>query len=67
LIARQSPEAQAIIRLLIEQNAQLKKRIEALEARLSKTSRNLSKPPSSEHPHTNPEPQKKTKSQCKRG
>ena len=67
LITRQSPEAQAIIRLLIEQNAQLKKRIEALEARLSKTSRNSSKPPSSGHPHAKPEPQKKTKSKRKRG
>jgi transposase len=43
-IARQSPEAQAIIRLLLA-------RIRELEARLNKTPQNSSLPPSSEHPH----------------
>jgi transposase len=44
LIARQSPEAQVIIRLLLAKIAEL-------EARLNKTPRNSSLPPSSEHPH----------------
>ena len=52
VIARQSPEAQAIIRLLLA-------RIEALEARLNKTPRNSSLPPSSEHPHAKPAPPRK--------
>src|ERR1700688_3086549 len=49
VIARQSPEAQAIIRLLLA-------RIEALEARLNKTPENSSLPPSSQHPHAQPSP-----------
>jgi transposase len=47
VIARQSPEAQAIIRMLLA-------RIEALEARLNKTPQNSSLPPSSQHPHAKP-------------
>jgi transposase len=47
LIARQSPEAQAIIRLLLAKLAEL-------ESRLNKTPRNSSLPPSSEHPHAKP-------------
>ena len=49
VIARQSPEAQAIIRMLLA-------RIEALEARLNKTPQNSSLPPSSQHPHAKPVP-----------
>lgn len=49
VIARQSPEAQAIIRMLLA-------RIEALEARLNKTPQNSSLPPSSQHPHAKPAP-----------
>jgi transposase len=60
LIARQPPESQAIIRVLIA-------KIEALEARLNKTSRNSSKPPSSGHPHAKPGLQKKAKSKRQRG
>ena len=59
LIARQSPEVQAIIRLLLA-------RIAELEARLNKTPRNSSAPPSTEHPHAKPAPQKE-KSGKKRG
>jgi transposase len=51
LIARQSPEAQVIIRLLLAKIAEL-------EARLNKTPRNSSLPPSTEHPHAKPAPQK---------
>jgi transposase len=49
VIARQPPEARAIIRLLLA-------RIEALEARLNKTPQNSSLPPSSQHPHAKPAP-----------
>jgi transposase len=59
LIARQSPEAQAIIRLLLA-------RIAELESRLNKTPRNSSLPPSAQHPHAKP-PRKKDKSGKKRG
>lgn len=51
LIARQSPEAQAIIRLLLAKIAEL-------EARLNKTPQNSSLPPSSQHPHAKPKPRK---------
>lgn len=51
LVARQSPEAQTIIRFLLAKIAEL-------EARLNKTPRNSSLPPSSEHPHAKPAPKK---------
>lgn len=47
LIARQPPEAQAIIRLLLAKIAEL-------EARLNKTPQNSSLPPSTQHPHARP-------------
>jgi transposase len=49
LIARQPPEAQAIIRLLLA-------KISELEARLNQSPRNSSRPPSTEHPHAKPAP-----------
>ena len=54
LIARQSPEAQVIIRLLLTRIAEQDKRIAELEGRLNKTPRNSSLPSSSEHPHAKP-------------
>jgi transposase len=51
LIARQPPEAQAIIRVLLAKIAEL-------EARLNKTPRNSSLPPSTEHPHAKSAPAK---------
>lgn len=66
LIARQSPEAQAIIGLLLAQIAELSARVAELEARLGKTPRNSSLPPSSQHPHAKPAA-KKPKSKRKRG
>lgn len=50
LIGRQSPEAQAIIRLLLARIAEL----EALVGGGPKTPRNSSLPPSSQHPHARP-------------
>jgi len=47
LIARQPPEAQAIIRALLA-------RLAELQARLNQTPRHSSLPPSSEHPHAKP-------------
>lgn len=47
LIARQTPEAQAIIRALLA-------KIADLEARLNQSPRNSSRPPSTEHPHAKP-------------
>ncbi len=44
LIARQPPEAQAIIRALLA-------KIDELQARLNQSPRNSSRPPSTEHPH----------------
>jgi transposase len=65
IIARQPPEAQAIIRLLLAEIAQLKARIEELE-RGRKTPQNSSLPPSSVHPHAKPASSKR-KSKRKRG
>jgi transposase len=59
LIARQTPEAQAIIRLLLAKIAEL-------EARLNKTPQNSSLPPSTQHPHAKPQPPK-VKSKKRRG
>jgi transposase len=74
IIARQPPEAQAIIRLLLAriasleaENAELKVRIEELERRAKgKTPQNSSLPPSTQHPHARPQPPKR-KSKKKRG
>ncbi len=46
LIARQPPEAKAMIRMLLA-------RLIELEAKLGKTPNNSSLPPSSQHPHAN--------------
>src|SRR4051812_26667787 len=63
-IARQPPEAQAIIRVLLARIAVQDRRIAALEAEVAalkselagvkKTPRNSSLPPSTEHPHARP-------------
>ena len=66
IIARQSPKAQAIIRLLLAEIAKLKARIVELESPgKSKTPQNSSLPPSSVHPHAKP-PSSKPKSKRKR-
>ena len=59
LIARQPPETQAIIRLLLAKIAEL-------ETRLNKSPQNSSLPPSSQHPHSKPAANK-PKSKRKRG
>jgi transposase len=58
-IARQPPESQAIIRMLLAKIAEL-------EARLNKTPSNSSLPPSSQHPHAKP-PSSKPRSNMKPG
>jgi transposase len=58
-VARQPPEAQAIIRLLLARIALQDRRITELEARLNKTPQNSSLPPSSQHPHAKPAPPRK--------
>lgn len=59
LIARQPLEAQAIIRALLA-------KIDELQARLSQSPRNSSRPPSTEHPHAKPR-RAKAKGQRKPG
>ena len=66
LIARQTPEAQAIIRLLLGHIKELTARVAELETRLGKTPQNSSLPPSSQHPHAKPSA-RKPKSKKKRG
>ena len=65
IIARQPPEAQAIIRLLLAEIAKLEARIKELEGG-RKTPQNSSLPPSSVHPHAKPASPKR-KSKKKRG
>lgn len=66
VIARQPPEARAIIRALLAQVAALTKRVAELEARLGKSPQNSSLPPSTQHPHAKPA-SNKPKSKRKRG
>jgi transposase len=67
IIARQPPEAQAIIRALLAEIAELQARIEALERQgKGKTPQNSSLPPSSQHPHARPQPPRR-RSKKKRG
>jgi transposase len=69
LIARQSPEAQAIIRILLARIAEQDRRIAQLEAELAslrKTPQNSSLPPSTQHPHAKPA-SGQAKSKRKRG
>lgn len=63
MISRQSPEAQAMIRALLAHISTLTTRLNELEARLNKSSRNSSLPPSIEHPHARPVSQKKKSGQ----
>jgi transposase len=67
IIARQPPEAQAIIRLLLGRIAELEARIKELERQVKgKTPQNSSLPPSTQHPHARPQPPRQ-KSKRKRG
>jgi transposase len=66
VIARQPPEAQAIIRALLSYIAALEARVVELEDRLSKSPQNSSLPPSTQHPHAKP-PAAKPKSKRNRG
>ena len=67
VIARQTPEAQAIIRALLARIAALEAEVEALRRQMQgKTPQNSSVPPSTQHPHAKPE-RNKQKSKKKRG
>jgi len=74
IIARQPPEAQAIIRLLLARIAVLEAEIEELRRQVAelqrqgkgKTPQNSSLPPSTQHPHARPQPPQR-KSRNKRG
>lgn len=67
IIARQPPEAQAIIRLLLTKIASLEAELEELRRHVKDvTPQNSSLPPSSQHPHAKPAPPKR-KTKRKRG
>jgi len=66
-IARQPPEAQAIIRALLARIAKLEAELEELRRQVKgKTPQNSSLPPSTQHPHARPQPPKR-KSKKRRG
>jgi len=67
LLDEMTPAVQAFVEVLLLRIAELEKRVEELEAKLAKNSRNSSKPPASEHPPAKPPPQKKPQSKRKRG
>ena len=54
LLASWPPDAQAVVRLLMQQNAELKAQVAELKARLNKNPANSSLPPSRTHPHAKP-------------
>lgn len=61
------PEAQAIIRALLAENAALRAELEELRRQVKRaTPQNSSLPPSAQHPHAKPKPRKE-KSKRKRG
>ena len=67
VIARQSPEAQLIIRALLARIARLETELEDLRRQIKgKTPQNSSLPPSTQHPHAKPQPRSK-KSKKRRG
>jgi transposase len=67
LIARQPPEAQAIIRLLLARIAELEAELEELRRQVKgKTPQNSSLPPSTQHPHAKPA-RKSRRSKKRRG
>src|SRR3989304_4809399 len=67
IIARQSPEAQGIIRALLAEIAGLRAEVDELRWQLKgKTPQNSSLPPSTQHPHARPQPGKR-KSKKRRG
>jgi transposase len=66
-IARQPPEAQAMIRVLLAKIAQMQAELDELRGQAKgKTPQNSSLPPSTQHPHAKP-PGRKRKSKKKRG
>jgi transposase len=67
IVARQPPEAQAIIRLLLARIAELEARVEELQRQAKgKTPQNSSLPPSIQHPHAKPASRRR-KSKRRRG
>ena len=68
VIARQPPEAQAIIRLLLAKIASLEAELEELRRQVKgATPQNSSLPPSTQHPHAKPLPRKRTKKRRRGG
>ena len=67
LLNEMTPAVRAFVEVLLLRIAELETRVEELETKLAKNSRNSSKPPSTEHPHAKPPPKKKPKSKRKPG
>jgi hypothetical protein len=66
-LARQTPEAQAIIRLLLAKIVKMEAEIEVLRGQMQDTTpQNSSLPPSTQHPRAKPTPRKR-KLKRKRG
>ena len=54
MMASWPPDAQAVVRLLLKQVAELKAEVTELKFRLNQNSSNSSLPPSAMHPHAKP-------------
>jgi transposase len=65
-IGRQTPEVQAVVRMMLARIAELESELAKLRERINKSPQNSSLPPSSQHPH-GMRPSGKTKSTRKRG
>lgn len=57
MMASWPPDAQVVVRLLLQQVAELKAEVAELKSRLNKNSSNSSLPPSAGHPHAKPSKQ----------
>ena len=67
MMASWPPDAQAVVRLLLQQNAELQREVAELKSRLNRDPSNSSLPPSSTHPHAKPSKQSLRKAKRRGG
>ena len=67
MLAAWPPDAQAVVRLLLQQNAKLQAEVAEFKSRLNRDPSNSSLPPSSVHPHAKPSKQSLRKAKRRGG